>query len=117
MQKFFFGALCALGFSLSATPALGAYASWYGVGDGYHGQRTASGEIFNTYDLTAAHRSLPFGTLVRVTNLQNGRSVVVRINDRGPYVGGRVIDLSYEAARRIGMVSAGEAPVRIQVLR
>lgn len=76
-------------------------ASWYGPG--FHGRRTANGERFNTHALTAAHRSLPFGTQVQVTNNTNGRSVVVRINDRGPYVGGRVIDLSNAAARAIGV--------------
>jgi rare lipoprotein A len=76
-------------------------ASWYGPG--FHGRTTANGERFNTHALTAAHRTLPFGTKVRVTNRNNGRSVVVRINDRGPYVGGRVIDLSNASARALGM--------------
>src|SRR5215468_2627965 len=71
-------------------------ASWYGPG--FHGERAASGEIFSQRELTAAHRTLPFGTLVRVTNLENGRSVIVRINDRGPWKKGRVVDLSYDAA-------------------
>ena len=90
-------------------------ASWYGPG--FHGRRTASGEKFNQNALTAAHRSLPFGTKVRVTNMRNGRSVIVRINDRGPFSGGRIIDLSRGAARAIGMVSSGTAPVRLEVLR
>ena len=89
-------------------------ASWYGPG--FHGRRTASGERFNTWAYTAAHRSLPFGTKVRVTNLRNGRAVVVRINDRGPYSGGRVIDLSKAAAQAIGMLRAGTAPVRIEII-
>lgn len=89
-------------------------ASWYGPG--FHGNRSASGEIFNQNALTAAHRSLPFGTLVRVTNLDNGRSVVVRINDRGPFSPGRVIDLSAAAARAVGVFYAGVAPVRLEVL-
>ncbi|MHB2209783.1 septal ring lytic transglycosylase RlpA family protein [Methylobacterium sp. CM6257] len=76
-------------------------ASWYGPG--FNGRTTANGERFNTHALTAAHRTLPFGTKVRVTNKSNGRSVVVRINDRGPYVGGRVIDLSNASARALGM--------------
>ncbi len=76
-------------------------ASWYGPG--FHGRRTASGERFNTNDLTAAHKTLPFGTKVRVTNTKTGRSVVVRINDRGPYAHGRVIDLSKASARSIGI--------------
>jgi len=89
-------------------------ASWYGPG--FHGNRSASGEIFNQNALTAAHRSLPFGTLVRVTNLDNGQSVVVRINDRGPFSHGRVIDLSAAAARAVGVFYAGVAPVRLEVL-
>jgi len=89
-------------------------ASWYGPG--FHGNRSASGEIFNQNALTAAHRNLPFGTQVRVTNLNNGQSVVVRINDRGPYSGGRVIDLSAAAARAVGLIQAGVAPVSIDVL-
>ena len=84
-------------------------ASWYGPG--FHGRRTASGEAFNAGALTAAHRSLPFGTRVRVVNKRNGRSVVVRINDRGPYGHGRVIDLSRAAARAIGI--AGLTPVSL----
>ncbi|BAQ64585.1 septal ring lytic transglycosylase RlpA family protein [Geminocystis sp. NIES-3709] len=89
-------------------------ASWYGPG--FHGRRTASGERFNQHDLTAAHRSLPFGTRVQVTNMRNGRSVVVRINDRGPHVRGRIIDLSAGAARVIGVKSSGVAPIRMQIL-
>jgi rare lipoprotein A len=89
-------------------------ASWYGKG--FHGRRTANGERYNQNALTAAHKSLPFGTRVRVTNINNGQSVVVRINDRGPFVGRRVIDLSAAAARAIGMVHSGVAPVRIEIL-
>ena len=90
-------------------------ASWYGPG--FHGRRTANGEVFNQNALTAAHRSLPFGTRVRVTNVNNGRSVVVRINDRGPFKGGRVIDLSAAAAHNLGMVHHGVVTVRLEVLR
>jgi rare lipoprotein A len=90
------------------------YASWYGPG--FHGNRSASGEIYNQNAMTAAHRSLPFGTYVQVTNMDNGRSVVVRINDRGPFVGGRVIDLSAAAARALGVINTGIAPVRLDVL-
>lgn len=79
----------------------------------WHGQKTASGERFNPSAMTAAHRTRPFGQYVRVTNLRNGRSVVVRINDRGPFVRGRVIDLSRAAAVAIGMTGAGVVPVRI----
>jgi len=91
------------------------WASWYGPG--FHGRHTASGERFNQYALTAAHRSLPFGTRVRVTNTRNGRSVIVRINDRGPYGHGRVIDLSRKAAQVIGVFRSGTAPVRVDVLK
>ena len=89
-------------------------AAWYG--GRFHGRKTASGERFNKNKLTAAHRKLPFGTVVRVTNEKNGRSVEVRITDRGPYGGGRVIDLSEAAARKIGMISAGVARVRIEIV-
>jgi len=89
-------------------------ASWYGPG--FHGQTTANGETFNQEELTAAHRSLPFGTKVKVTNINNGRSVVVRINDRGPFAAGRVIDLSAAAARVIGLLSSGIAPVQLEIL-
>lgn len=88
-------------------------ATWYG--GRFHGRRTASGEAFNTYTLTAAHRTLPFGTWVRVTNLSNGRSVIVRINDRGPYTKGRILDMSRAAAQQIRM--DGTALVIIEVLR
>lgn len=98
--------------SLSASTG---QASWYGPG--FYGNRTANGEVFRPGTMTAAHPSLPFGTRVRVTNRQNGRSAVVRINDRGPFHGGRVIDLSEEAAHRLGAVSAGVVDVRLQVLR
>src|SRR3989441_12955446 len=89
-------------------------ASWYGPG--FHGNRTANGEIYDQYELTAAHPSLPLGTRVMVTNLSNGRSVEVRINDRGPFVDGRAIDLSYAAARVLRMVGPGTARVRIDAL-
>lgn len=89
-------------------------ASWYGPG--FHGRRSASGEVYNQNALTAAHRSLPFGTNVQVTNLNNGRSVIVRITDRGPFVRGRVIDLSAAAARVLGVMHSGVAPVQLQVL-
>jgi rare lipoprotein A len=81
-------------------------ASWYGPG--FHGKRTANGERFNTHALTAAHKSLPFGTEVRVTNERTGRSVVVRINNRGPYAHGRVIDLSKAAAEAVGIAGVGQ---------
>ena len=89
-------------------------ASWYG--EQHQGRATASGATFDMNQLTAAHRTLPLGTNVRVTNLDNGRSIEVVINDRGPYVGTRVIDLSREAARRLQMEHEGLAPVRIEQL-
>ncbi len=90
-------------------------ASWYG-GE-FHGRRTSSGEVFDQHDMTAAHPTLPFGTWVNVTNLENGRAAVVRINDRGPFVRGRIIDLSYAAARVLGIVGPGTARVRLEVVR
>ncbi|AFY68996.1 rare lipoprotein A [Thalassoporum mexicanum PCC 7367] len=89
-------------------------ASWYGPG--FNGRQSASGEIFNQNALTAAHRTLPFGTKVKVTNVHNGQSVVVRINDRGPFSGGRIIDLSKAAAGAIGLIRSGVAPVKVEVL-
>ncbi len=90
------------------------WASWYGPG--FHGRLTANGETYNQNAMTAAHKSLPFGTLVRVTNLNNGLSAVVRINDRGPYIHGREIDLSAAAAQVVGAVQSGVAPVRMEIL-
>jgi rare lipoprotein A len=92
-------------------------ASHYGFGDGFDGKKTASGETFDRNALTAAHPTLPFGTLVRVTNRANGKRVTVRINDRGPYARGRIIDLSWAAAKRIGADRAGVADVKVEVLR
>jgi rare lipoprotein A len=89
-------------------------ASWYGPG--FHGKATASGIIYNQHDLTAAHQTLPLGTRVLVTNLDNGRSIEVLINDRGPFAKGRIIDLSYAAAETLGMIGPGTIPVRIEVL-
>jgi rare lipoprotein A len=107
---------------LAASPALlsmpvssaDGFASYYGAG--FHGRRTASGERFDQHALTAAHRTLSFGTKVRVTNARNGNSVVVTVNDRGPFVRGRVIDVSRAAAQRLGMLGAGVAPVRLDVV-
>ena len=89
-------------------------ASYYG--ERFRGRRTASGERFDPDALTAAHRTLPFGTRLRVTNLRTGQAVVVRVTDRGPFHGARVLDLSKEAARRIGMLRSGTARVRIERL-
>jgi rare lipoprotein A len=88
--------------------------SWYGAQ--FHDRKTASGERFDSAAMTMAHPSLPFGTMVRVTNLRNGRSVVVRVNDRGPFVGKRIADLSQAAASEIGMMRKGVARARIEVL-
>jgi rare lipoprotein A len=89
-------------------------ASWYG--SYFHGKETASGEAFNMYALTAAHPSLPLGTYVKVTNLRNGRSLVVRVNDRGPVVEGRIIDLSYEAAQELDLKKQGIQRVRLDLV-
>jgi rare lipoprotein A len=89
-------------------------ASYYGAD--FAGRRTASGERFDPQALTAAHPDLPFGTLVRVTNLENGRSVTVRINDRGPFTGGRIVDVSWGAARELGMLRSGVARVRLDLV-
>jgi rare lipoprotein A len=89
-------------------------ASWYGPS--FHGRRTASGQVFDQERLTAAHKTLPFGTKLRVTNLRNGRSVMVTVNDRGPYVRNRQLDLSLGAARRLGIIQPGTAPVLIEKL-
>jgi rare lipoprotein A (peptidoglycan hydrolase) len=88
--------------------------SWYGAA--FHARPTASGELFDSGDLTMAHPSLPFGTRVKVTNLRNGRSVVVRVNDRGPFVGTRIADLSHAAAEQLGMLRRGVVRARIEVL-
>ncbi len=89
-------------------------ASWYGPN--FHGKKTATGEIYNMYDLTAAHKTLPLNTYVKVINLENGKSVVVRINDRGPFVKNRILDLSYAAAKKLGITKKGTALVKIIVL-
>src|SRR5262249_60272087 len=84
--------------------------------DAFNGRPTASGEIFDMRDMTAAHRTLPFGTRLRVTNMDNGRRAIVRVNDRGPFVEGRVIDLSLGAARELRMIGSGVGPVRLEIL-
>ncbi len=89
-------------------------ASYYGTE--YQGRPTANGETFDMYDLTAAHNTLPFGTRVRVTNMRNGKKVIVRINDRGPLLKGRILDLSYGAATELDMIGPGTAPVRIEII-
>jgi rare lipoprotein A len=89
-------------------------ASWYGVP--YHGRKTSNGEVYDMHKMTAAHRTLPFDSVVRVVNTRNGRKTQVRINDRGPFVEGRIIDLSLAAAREIDMVASGTAPVRLELV-
>jgi rare lipoprotein A len=114
MQAFGLGFAAVAALSLSTGANAGSQcgkASWYSTGS-----RTASGERMNAKALAAAHRSLPFGTQVRVDNLRNGRSVVVRINDRGPFVGGRVIDVTRGAAVRLGMIGSGVARVKVTVV-
>src|SRR5262245_57838048 len=116
------GVVSLAGLSACATvhPTPGRPAPDVGIASYYaealNGRRTASGERYDIHALTAAHPTLPFGSRVRVTNLDNGRSVVVRINDRGPYVKGRLIDLSYAAARELQFISRGTARVRLEVL-
>lgn len=100
--------------TVAVVQTLSGTASWYG--GKFHGRRTANGETYNQHALTAAHRYLPFGTEVVVTNQNNGRSVVVRINDRGPFSGGRIIDLSHQAASQIGMINSGTAKVTVEVI-
>jgi rare lipoprotein A len=87
------------------------HANWLGIGE-----MTASGERFHQYEMTCAHKALPLGTFVRVVNLRNGRSTIARINDRGPYIQGRIVDLSKTGARELGILNAGIAPVRLEVL-
>ena len=90
--------------------------SFYGLNDGFHGKLTANGEIFDMYGLTAAHKTLPLNTIVRVTNLEKDKSLILRINDRGPYVGKRILDCSYGAATKLEFVNEGTAKVKIEVI-
>ena len=116
LTRWWVGTVAVTALALTAVSCTGrtGYASWYGPK--FHGRTTASGERYNMLALTAAHKSLPFGTYVRVTNLENGRELIVRINDRGPFVRGRVIDLSYSAAKILGITQAGVMKVRLEVL-
>lgn len=100
--------------STSTGRVISGQASWYGPG--FYGNRTASGEMFTPGTMTAAHRTLPFGTRVRVTNLYNGRTAVVRINDRGPFHSGRVLDLAHGAASQLGVIASGVTQVSMEVL-
>ena len=88
--------------------------SWYGPN--FHGKLTANGEVFDQYGVTAAHKTLPLGTVARVTNLDNNKSVILRINDRGPYVGDRILDCSYGAAKKLGFIAQGTTKVRIELI-
>jgi len=88
--------------------------SYYGPN--FHGKLTANGEIFDMYGITAAHKEIPFNTIVRVTNEDNGKTQIIRINDRGPYVDGRILDCSFGAAKKLGFVSEGTAPVKIEII-
>ena len=90
-------------------------ASFYGLD--FHGKLTANGEVYDMYALTAAHKTLPLNTVIRVTNLANGRSITVRVNDRGPYVVGRMLDLSYGAAEKLGFVAQGTTKVKIKIIQ
>ena len=90
-------------------------ASYYG--DEFHGRKTSSGEVYDKWKFTCAHRELPFGTRVRVTNLSNNKTVIVRVNDRGPFVRGRIIDLSFVAAQKISMIQEGIVKVKIEVVK
>lgn len=118
-NKFLVGIFIFLSINMSLS-ALTLYkndvtASFYA--EKFHGKRTSNGEIFNMNDLTCAHKSLPFNTILKVTNLSNGKSVQVRVNDRGPFVTGREIDLSKAAAKKIGMITSGTAKVKIQIVK
>jgi len=101
--------------SFKAGRSFSGVASYYG--SKFHGKMTASGEAFNMYELTAAHRTLPFGTILKVTNLANGKSVTVTVNDRGPFRKNRVLDLSYAAAKKIGMLQSGTARIQAVIVR
>lgn len=118
-NKFLVGIFIFLSINMSLS-ALTLYkndvtASYYA--EKFHGKRTSNGEIFNMNDLTCAHKSLPFNTILKVTNLSNGKTVQVRVNDRGPFVAGREIDLSKAAAKKIGMITSGTAKVKIQIVK
>ena len=106
--------LCVASASFASVYKSNAEASYYA--DKFHGRKTANGETFNMYALTCAHKTLPFGTILRVTNLSNGKSVDVRVNDRGPFVTGREIDLSKAAAQKLDMIKTGTARVKIEIV-
>ncbi len=99
---------------VSVGDSMRGVASWYGPG--FHGRRTSNGELYNMHDMTVAHKTWPMDTMVRVTNLDNGKSVVARINDRGPFVAGRVVDCSYAVAKKIGIDRRGTCNVKLDVV-
>jgi len=114
MILYFIWSCCCLGGSSDFYAEQG-YASYYG--DEFQGKKTASGEIYNKWDYTCAHRKFPFGTKLKVTNLKNQKSVIVRVNDRGPWVKGRIIDLSFAAAKEIGMIADGVIKVKVMLIK
>ncbi|MDX9800888.1 MAG: septal ring lytic transglycosylase RlpA family protein [Spirochaetia bacterium] len=114
MKKLFLPVIMIFIVSLSLSAGQSGYASWYG--GKFHGRKTANGEVFDTYKYTAAHKTLPFDTVLKVINLDNGKSTIVRINDRGPFIENRIIDLSFAAAREIGMIESGVARVSIEIV-
>lgn len=114
MKKTFLSLMLFILLSITLSAGQPGYASWYG--GKFHGRKTANGETFDTYKYTAAHKTLPFDTVIKVTNLDNGKSTIVRINDRGPFVENRIIDLSFAAARDIGMIESGVARVNIEIV-
>ena len=99
--------------SLENSPQYGK-ASWYG--SKFHGRKTASGERFNKHSYTGAHKKLPFGTIIRVTNLRNGKEVYIKLNDRGPFINGRILDVSRAAAKAIGLINRGVIQVKVEVI-
>jgi rare lipoprotein A len=111
---YFLFSCCCLGGTNSYFVEYGK-ASYYG--EDFHGKKTASGEVFNMWDYTCAHKTLPFNTKLKVTNLKNKKTVIVRVNDRGPFVRGRIIDLSFAAAKKIGMIKDGIIKVKIERTR
>ncbi|MEO0205275.1 MAG: septal ring lytic transglycosylase RlpA family protein [candidate division WOR-3 bacterium] len=109
-----FSCCCLVGAGKMQTSDYGL-ASYYG--DEFNGKKTASGEVYNKWDYTCAHRTLNFGTRVKVTNLENRKTVIVRVNDRGPFAKGRIIDLSYAAAKEIDMIEKGVVRVKVEVVK
>ena len=107
------GCILGPGMPRKGRPQIGK-ASWYGPK--YHGRKTACGEIFDMHKISAAHKKLPLGSVVKVTNLKNGKTLIVRVNDRGPYIRGRIIDLSFAAAKKLDMLEDGVVKVRVELI-